>query len=106
MGREDVELLERVAVDKTRYALARSQLAFPVLPVECLGIPMPGFVFALPQLVERIDLLRFGLGHRSPAFSWNIHRWPSTSSTRYRRPSPVSSGSERMTAPASRARSQ
>jgi hypothetical protein len=80
MGGEDVELLERVAVDKTRYALARGQLAFRVLPVERLGVSVASLVFALPQLVQRIDLLGFGFGHWSPAFSSNIQRCPFPSS--------------------------
>src|SRR5487761_982273 len=105
MGGEDVELLERVAVDKTRNALARGQLALRVLAVERLGVAMPGFVLALPQLVERIDLLGFGFGHCSLADSSNIRRCPSRSSTRQWRPSGGSSGSERLTAPATRARS-
>jgi hypothetical protein len=65
MRGEDIELLERVAVDQTRYALARGELALRVLPVERLGVAVSGFVLALPQLVEWIDLLGFGFGNSS-----------------------------------------
>src|SRR5487761_121894 len=78
---EDVELLERVAVDKSRDPLARGQLALRMLPVEGLGISVPGFVLALPELVERVALLGFGFAHRMPTTS-NIRRCPSMSSTR------------------------
>src|SRR3974390_1155782 len=54
--REQVDLLERVAVDEPRDPLARGQLVLGVLPVERLGVTMPGFVLALAEQVERVDL--------------------------------------------------
>jgi hypothetical protein len=94
MGGEDVELLERVAIDQPGYALARGQLAFRVLPVERLGISVAGFVFALAQLVKRVDLLGFGFSH-SPA-NQSMAAFPSSSAivgtTKVMLSSPLSSG--------------
>src|SRR5439155_17074269 len=55
VDREDVELLERVAVDQARDALASGQLVLGVLAVEGLGVAVTGFVLSLPEQVERID---------------------------------------------------
>ena len=81
MGGEDVELLERVAVDQPGDALARRQLVLGVLALESLSVAVAGFVLTLPEQVERIDLVGTFLvvGHQR---SMNIQRWPSTSSAR------------------------
>ena len=56
--REQVDLLERVAVDEPRDALPRGQLAFGVLPRERLGVAVAGLVPPLAEVVEGIDLPR------------------------------------------------
>src|SRR6266481_2206868 len=57
VDREDVELLERVAVDQARDALARGQLVLGVLTVERLRITVARLVLALPEQVQRVDLM-------------------------------------------------
>jgi hypothetical protein len=47
VGGENVYLFERVAIDEVRDALASSQLAFRMLPVERLCIAMTRLVFPL-----------------------------------------------------------
>jgi len=51
---EEIELFERIAVDQSRDALARGQLALGVLALKGLGVAVAGLVPALAQLVERI----------------------------------------------------
>src|SRR5439155_9662780 len=94
--REQVDLLERVAIDEPRDALARGQLALGVLSRERLRVAVAGLVPPLAELVERIDLPR---GH----FWMNIQRCPSMSSARYRLPP---SSADRIVAPAAFARSK
>ena len=62
MGREEIDLLERVAVDQSRDAFTRRELALGVLSGERLGVTVAGFVFPLAQLVERVDLAVAGRG--------------------------------------------
>ena len=76
---EEVDLLERVAVDQARDPLPSGELALGVLALERLRIAVAGLVLALAQLVERVDPVRLaGRGH----FWMNIQRWPSKSSAR------------------------
>ena len=51
MPGEEIDLLERVAVDQAGDPLPRRQLALGVLAVEGLGITVAGLVFPLPQVV-------------------------------------------------------
>src|SRR5260370_39591965 len=103
MGCEDVDFLERVAVDQSRDALASGELVLGVMAVERFGVAVPRLVLPLPQLVERVDLV--ALRRAAHSGSMNIHRWPSTSSTRYRFPRSSRSLSDTIRAPAFRARS-
>ena len=48
---EEIDLLERVAVDQAGDPLPRRQLALGVLAVEGLGITVAGLVLPLAQLV-------------------------------------------------------
>ncbi len=57
---EQVDLLERVAVDQAIDALPGGELALGVLAIEGFGVAMPGLVLALAQLVECIDLSASG----------------------------------------------
>src|SRR5258706_270847 len=52
---EDVQLLERVAVDQARDALARGQLVLGVLAVERFRVAVARLVLALPEQVQRVD---------------------------------------------------
>src|ERR1700682_5082919 len=65
MRREDVELLERVAVDEASDPLPRRELALRMLAVEGVGIAVSRLVLALAQLVERIDLPKLGVRFHS-----------------------------------------
>src|SRR5260370_22693363 len=100
MGCEDVDFLERVAVDQPRDALARGELVLGVLAVESFGVAVARLVLPLPQLIERVDLVALRrAAHSGPM---NIHRWPSTSSTRYPLAPSSRTSSDRVRAPALR----
>ena len=75
MPREQVDLLEGVAIDQARDPLPRGELALGVLAVEGLGVAVACFVLALTKLIEWVDLPR-------RHFCMNIQRWPSRSSAR------------------------
>src|SRR5216684_1617959 len=104
MRREDVYFLERVAIHQPGDALAGGELVLGMLTVEPLGVAVPGLVLALAQLIEWIDLVALRGCHE--ILSMNIQRWPSRSSTRYRLAFSSRSTSERIRAPAFRARSK